>query len=180
MNTHQYILGIDTGLKGFNSLLENHGNYLTLVDFNKIELDNMKDKKEGKKISDDFCISYQKNINVLKNKFFLNDRVNCIAYFEQLTPRPIYSCGSNFTAGTSFIATANFLEGVGLNYRILNPRTIKEVLGLSKDKKESFVLFNKLVENGEIVIDENLKKLPLKNHNFVESVLIGYYAWKNL
>lgn len=73
----------------------------------------------------------------------------------------------------------SIFEVTDTEYLIIPPATWKKFLNVSKDKKTSKDLFDKLVNQNLITINHNVKTLlkKVKNHNQVESVLIAYFYY---
>lgn len=132
---------------------------------------NLSIKKETKSIIKnqvDFSANYS---NILEEIYEENN----VGLFEQITTRPFNSTVSSMSLSDTSAVFRCIFESLDIPYKIVPPKNWKGFLGLSSNKEESRELFNKLINNNEIII--NFKK-NIKNHNEIEAILIAYYFYK--
>lgn len=172
-------IATDLGLTGFISVCSDDDGIFKVIDSFKIIIES-KDKKIMKSSENSAIVKNQISFTENFNKIFDHFDCECIGLFEQITTRPFNSAVSSNSLTDSSCVFRCIFEALEIDYRIIPPANWKRELGVTKDKKTSKDLFDKLVNSGKIAINDNLKSLKkkLKNHNQVESVLIAYYYYK--
>lgn len=192
------ILSCDIGLTGYFTLNKiNKDNQLEILNIIKINTVNknvlLKRKKEFViDVSDSFV---KTEIDFLTNLHSLNLHLSgfdftknkLIMCSEQTTPRPFYSNSSVASLASSSATINSIFDGVkicrkgeekiNIDRIVIPPKTWKDELQLSNDKKASINLYNYLIGCDEIV--NKTKNNNIKNHNLVESILIAYFI-KNI
>ena len=180
MNKIKRIISTDLGLTGFISIvdIDLENNVFNIIDSFKIEVEEKDEKilKSGKtKAIVRNQAGFKTNYNLIKP--YLN--TDTIGLFEQITARPFNSALSGMSLTDTSAIFRSIFEVTDTEYLIIPPATWKKFLNVSKDKKTSKNLFDKLVNQNLITINHNVKTLlkKVKNHNQVESVLIAYFYY---
>lgn len=174
------IVSSDLGLTGFISIIDIDldNSIFNIIDSFKIEVEE-KDEKVLKTGTTKAIVrnqaGFKTNYNLIKP--FLNNET--IGLFEQITHRPFNSALSGMSLTDTSAIFRSIFEVSDTDYQIIPPGTWKKFLNVSKDKKTSKDLFDKLVNENLIKINPNIKTLlkKVKNHNQVESVLIAYFYY---
>lgn len=174
------IITTDLGLTGFVSIIDidTKKHIFNIIDSFKIQIEE-KDTKVLKKGTSKAIVKDQvafiENLNLIKNY----TTVESYGLFEQITSRPFNSALSAMSLTDSSAIFRAIFESQNIEYQIIPPATWKKFLNVTKEKKTSKDLFDKLVEDKTITINPNVKTLlkKVKNHNQVESVLIGYFYY---
>lgn len=170
------IISVDLGLTGFVSILQCNKDHMFLIDFFKISTEEkgneLTTKKSNYSIKNqvDF-ISNNLKIKELKDEY---QNVEFIMLFEQVSTRTGFTAASAMSLSDTQAVFRCIANLNNIEYFQISPSKWKKKLNISKDKKESLELFNNLIEERKI---QTLCKV-LKNHNFIESILIAYYYFK--
>lgn len=181
----KYYLCFDVGLTGYFSIIEYVKNdYFKVIHSEKIQVEEKEnflyktDKTKKSKAIVKNQISFKLNYERIKYliKKYNMDTSKCLAFTEQLTPRPFHSKVSILSLGDTNGTCRAILECLGIEYLVIPPKIWKDGLNITSEKETSINFFN---EN--IIIEENVKTFfgtKKINHNQVESVLIAYWYYK--
>lgn len=174
------IITTDLGLTGFISIvdIDTEKDLFNIIDSFKIEVEekDLKVLKAGtSKAIVRNQVSFINNYNLIKQHF----NQNCFGLFEQITHRPFNSALSGMSLTDTSAVFRSILEIQEIDYLIIPPATWKKFLEVTKDKKTSKDLFDRLVNEKLITIEPTIKTLlkKVKNHNQIESVLIAYFYY---
>lgn len=177
------IISVDLGLTGFISIIDIDAESFKVIDSFKIEVeekDNFvlkKTKSKSKAViknQSSFSLNYP-----MVEKYKIEDK-ETLGLFEYITSRPMNSQLSMMSLQDSACTFRCLFESLNIPYCIIQPKSWKTGLNIGTEKKYAKELFDKLVSDKEIIIDEKIKSLTkkVKNHNQIESVLIAYYYYK--
>ena len=180
------LFSTDLGLTGFISIIniDTDNKIFNIIESVKIEIEDksLKVLKIGKTepiVKNQ--ISFSKNKDFIEvNSWFKKNKV--LGLMEQITTRPFQSAISAMSLNDSFAVFRSIYEQTLDDYIVIPPATWKKKLNITKDKKTSKDLFDKLVSEKSITIESHVKTLlkKIKNHNQVESVLIAYFYYTYL
>ena len=182
---NKYYLCFDVGLTGYFSIIKYvKNNFFEVIHSEKIQIEEKEDKlyktdskKKSKAIvKNQVCFkSNYERIKYLLNKYSIRSE-DCLAFTEQLTPRPFHSKVSIFSLGDTGGVCRSICEILNIDYLVIPPKIWKDGIGVTSEKETSIKFFQ---EN--INIKEELKPFfgtKKVNHNQVESVLIAYWHYK--
>lgn len=170
---NRIIISIDLGLTGFITVLDHNEEKRTLLEYYKIQTD-LKPNELSTKQSKYFIkseASFIKNNLIIKEILETYSENNAVIIFEQISTRVGFSASSAMSLAdtqATFRAIANSND---VPYYQIAPSKWKKKLKISKEKIDSQNLLNNLIINKDIIVVDKV----LKNHNFVESLLIAYY-----
>lgn len=183
MNKKYYVC-FDVGLKGFFSIIEyEKNNYFRVIHSEKIQVEEKQRylfktdiNKESKAIVKN-AVSFKLNYSRIKHlleKYQINPK-DCLAFTEQLTPRPIHSSVSVFSMGDTNGTCRAIIEALDIEFLNIPPKIWKDGLGVTSDKNTSVEYFK-----NNIVIRDEVKPFfgKFKNDDQIESVLIAYWHYK--
>ena len=168
------IISVDIGLTGYISVLQKHNEELILLEYVKIPTDLKKDELSSKsKYYVKKQIDYLAVDIIIKDlkASYSDDNEPFFMCFEQISTRKGFAVSSAMSLADSQATFRCIALQNNIEYFPIAPSKWKKKLGLSKDKDESINFLNKMIINKDIKV---LNKV-IKNHNFIESVLIGYY-----
>lgn len=169
------IISVDLGLTGYISVLKTFDNSINLESKYKIIVKTKKDElttKSNYSVKKEIDFKLNDNlIKKIKNDYPNNDFV---LLFEQVSTRLGFSTSSAMSLADTQSCFRCLANNNDINYEVISPQKWKKYLSISKDKKESQELIQKLINSSKIT---HLNTSLIKNHNFIESVLIGYYYY---
>lgn len=176
--------GVDVGLTGFISICDvDEENNFTVVDSFKIEVEEkeksvFKISKSKSKAIIKNQTSYKKNEDNLLQ--YIEEEKDHFGLLEQITNRPLNSSISMMSLQDSVCVFRCIFESLNIDYIHIPPKTWKNFLNITSDKKQSIELFEKLISENKIKLTTKTTKLnnKRKNHNQIESILISYFFFK--
>ena len=183
---NKYYLCFDVGLTGYFSIIKYvKNNFFEVIHSEKIQVEEKEDKlyktdskKKSKAIvKNQVCFkSNYERIKYLFNKYSIRPE-DCLAFTEQLTPRPFHSKVSIFSLGDTGGVCRSICEILNIDYLVIPPKIWKDGIGVTSEKETSIKFFEDNIHIKEEVkpFFKSGKKL---NHNQVESVLIAYWHYK--
>lgn len=183
---NKYYLCFDVGLTGYFSIIKyEKNNFFEVIHSEKIQIELKESKlyktdsktKSKAIVKNQVCFkSNFERIKYLLNKYSINPS-DCLAFTEQLTPRPFHSKVSIFSLGDTGGVCRSICEILNIDYLVIPPKIWKDGIGVTSEKETSITFFEQ-----NIIIKEEVKpffKTGKKlNHNQVESVLIAYWYYK--
>ena len=181
----KYYLCFDVGLTGYFSIIKYiKNNFFEVIHSEKIQIeekenflyktDKNKKSKAIVKNQVSFKLNYER-IKYLLKKYNINNN-DCLAFLEQLTPRPFHSKVSILSLGDTGGTCRSICDALNLKYLIIPPKTWKDGIGVTSEKETSIKFFK-----NNIKIKEEVKSFfgtKNLNHNQIESVLIAFWYYK--
>lgn len=178
-------VSIDLGLTGFISIIEEKENKLYVKDSFKIEVEEkskfvykVNSKNKSKAIIQNQA-SFDLNLEKITKAIYFDKfyKKEIIFLFEQITSRPGNSAISAMSLADTSAVFRSIASVLKCECVIIPPATWKASLSVDKNKETSKKLFEELISNKSIEINQELKFLTkkVKNHNQVESILIAYF-----